>query len=482
LIVGRQLMGAVGSPIVVAIGQRFQTKHVLLAIALVRTVAITVVALQTLPSLALLVVMGMIEGVVAAPIRAIQNALLPSLARTPGELIASNSLTSIGETGAVLVGPAVAGLAIAAFGMQVAVLISAVICFLAVPFLVGLRTPGATPRAARVSARHELATSMRYLKRDRLVAGLLSVGLVAYVFLGTLQVYITEYSIDQLGLGDSGPALMLAVLGAGGLIGGVATAKLAKRTRLIPTLAVSLATLGLVSIGLAAWVNVATALVLMAVAGAAVAFNTVAATTIAQRSIDRDVLGQVLGVEAGLIVLGVGVGAGAAAALAGALDLQLALLVSGVAIIVVAVLSLGLRGLDKRADQIADALAMILRIDAFRPLSVALKSELAARLTQRSFPQKATIIAQGEPGRSFYLVGAGSCDVFVDDKPIRSLSAGDSFGEISLLRDIPRTATVTAHVESQIWELDRSGFLLAISGHTLTESAIDSVAANRLGQ
>jgi CRP-like cAMP-binding protein len=70
--------------------------------------------------------------------------------------------------------------------------------------------------------------------------------------------------------------------------------------------------------------------------------------------------------------------------------------------------------------------------------------------------------------------------VSVDGKTVRALTAGDHFGEIALLRDVPRTATVTASSEVDLYALERDEFIGAVTGHAPSGEAADAVVMQRL--
>jgi CRP-like cAMP-binding protein len=115
----------------------------------------------------------------------------------------------------------------------------------------------------------------------------------------------------------------------------------------------------------------------------------------------------------------------------------------------------------------------------FAPLSLAAKEHLAARLAPVAVPAGARVVTAGDAGDRFYIVDSGDLEITVGDmhKPAR---AGDYFGEIALLRDTPRTATVTATTDAHLYELDRADFLAAVTGHALATSAAHEVVDARL--
>ena len=100
----------------------------------------------------------------------------------------------------------------------------------------------------------------------------------------------------------------------------------------------------------------------------------------------------------------------------------------------------------------------------FRPLPFAIVEHLASELQPAADEPGDVIIGEGEPGERFYINAEGRARATKDGKQLRGMGPGESFGEIALLRRIPRTATVTAtsRVEARI--LAREEFLAAVTG------------------
>ena len=126
-----------------------------------------------------------------------------------------------------------------------------------------------------------------------------------------------------------------------------------------------------------------------------------------------------------------------------------------------------------RQQQLVDGVPM------FGPLSLAAKERLAAKLLALDVPEGATIVRAGEVGDRFYLIDSGTVRVGHEDGEKQS-GPGDYFGEIALLRDVPRTATVRAASAVHLYTLERADFLAAVTGHALAEAAAHDVVEARL--
>jgi CRP-like cAMP-binding protein len=90
---------------------------------------------------------------------------------------------------------------------------------------------------------------------------------------------------------------------------------------------------------------------------------------------------------------------------------------------------------------------------------------LARGLTPLSLAAGHVVCAKGDPGEHFYVIADGRLEVSDGGRPLRELTRGDAFGEIALLHDVPRTATVTTLTQATLFALERADFLAAVVGN-----------------
>jgi CRP-like cAMP-binding protein len=90
---------------------------------------------------------------------------------------------------------------------------------------------------------------------------------------------------------------------------------------------------------------------------------------------------------------------------------------------------------------------------------------LARKLEPKSFAAGETVFSQGDAGDLYWVIEQGSVTVSIDGVATSTLAAGEGFGEIALLRDVPRAATITAAEDVALYSLDRDDFIPAVTGH-----------------
>jgi MFS family permease len=411
--------------------------------------------------------------------RPAQSALVPALARTPEELTASNVVSGWVESVSVLAAPAATGvlLAVGSPGWAFAVLAGVV----GASALLVARVHGPAPACDARPVREEALAGFRLLGREpsvRLLVGLLGAQFVA---IGALDVLYVVLAISVLDLGGSGAGYLNAAFGAGGVAGIAVTAALIGRRRLLPPVVLGVAVWGAAFAVLAAWPTALAALLLLAAAGAGRSLLDVAGRTILQRTAPPEVLARVFGVLEGLSMAALAVGslltpllvslAGARWAAAGVgLLLPLAVLVT----------AQRLAEIDRRAPVPVVEIALLRSLPLFAPLGAPQLEALAHGLVETRVSAGETIVREGEPGERFYVVAEGELDVEARGRQLRRLARGDGFGELALLRDVPRTATVTARADARLFALDKPTFLASIGSHPRAAGEAERLVIERL--
>jgi MFS family permease len=254
-----------------------------------------------------------------------------------------------------------------------------------------------------------------------------------------------------------------------------------ERRRLAVSFGVALVFWGLPIALFAPRPDFAAAVVLLAVVGAANSVEDVAAFTLLQRIVPDEVLTRVLGVLWGLAMGGVALGSIAAPALVAAIGPRAAFVAVGAILPLLTLITWRrLVEIDRTVAAPAAELALIEGVPMFAPLPLAAKEHMAAALVPVSVAAGEIVIRAGDPGDRFYIVGDGEFEVVADGLPVMARD-GDYFGEIALLRNVLRTATVHAVVDSKLYALERDDFLAAVTGHSGVRAAGEAVVEERLG-
>jgi MFS family permease len=480
----RVLPSVVAAPFGAILGDRYRRERVVVAINVARS--ITIVSAAAAAALAapagVVYALASLMGLLQSIFRPTQSALLPLLARTPKELTAANLVLTTIESVGIFVGPAIGGVLIAVTGTDTVFAITGAVFLVAALVLVGVsveRTGEAqVRRKSFVSEAFAGFGTVVHDARLRLIIGLY--GLQTLVA-GAVNVLIVVLALETLDLGKAGIGFLNSAVGIGGLLGGVVAVGLVARPHLASAFGAGLALAGLPVAVIALLPHTATALVLLALAGLGTTVVDVAGITLLQRNTPDEVLTRVMGVVQSVFVGTLGLGAVLAPALIDGLGDRWTLAVVGIPIGVAAALAWPrFRQLDRAALAPANA-DVLRRIPIFSPLPPPIVEQLARDAHPLHVSDGHPIVRAGEKGDDFYVILKGDVEVQADGERPRVLREGDSFGEIALLRDVPRTATVTARSPVELLVIEREPFLAAVTGHPESAAAAHAVAAARLG-
>jgi MFS family permease len=483
----RLVPAAVVSPFAGLLADRYPRERVLLATELTRIVLVSAVAVCVFADAAPWVVyaLSIAATIAVTPFRSAQAALTPTLARGPAELTAANAVASGVESLAVFVGPALAGLVLAVADTGVAFVVAAVLVATSALLLTLLRVERAERPRGEVEASTLVSEALAGFRTIWVQPSLrvMMVLLTAQTAVaGLVQVYLVVVAIEVLDLGTGGVGFLNSAIGIGALVGAVAALALTGARRLAPPFLLGNLMWGLPLVVVGLWPEAAVALVLFGLLGLGNSISDVAGLTIVQRAVPDDVLARVFGVIQMLWFAAIGIGAGLAPVLIGWLDIETALVVTGLAMIALVV---ALWPLVSRIDAAApapspDELRVLGSIPIFSPLPGPSLESLARRLVPLRLEPGAVVVREGDAGDRFYIVAEGEVEVLEDGRPISTLRPGGYFGEIALLRDVPRTATVVTKTHVVLYALDREDFLAAVTSHAPSEHAAQEVVSARL--
>jgi Cyclic nucleotide-binding domain/Major Facilitator Superfamily len=399
--------------------------------------------------------------------RPTQSALLPALARTPEELTASNVVAGWVEGITVLLAPAAAGVVLMVAGPgAVFAVFAGVIALSALATRPLIGRPAVDARPDDAVAGDSLAAGLATLKAEPAARLLVLLLAAQFVAIGALDVLYVVLAKDTLALGDAWAGYLNAAFGAGGALGIAATVTLIGRPRLMPALVLGIVAWAVSLAVLAAVPRAGTALLLLGTAGLARMLADVAGRTLLQRAAPPEVLARVFGVLEGLQDAALAAGSLLAPALVAAGGASLALIGTAAVLPLVALVAFRrLRHIDQKARIPVVELSLLRAMPIFAGLPAPALEGLAGSLNPRAVGVGEVLIRQGEIGEEFFAIAGGELDVDVDGLVVRTVSRGDGVGEIALVRDCPRTASVVARTEAHVFSLAKGPFLAAVSGH-----------------
>jgi len=215
--------------------------------------------------------------------------------------------------------------------------------------------------------------------------------------------------------------------------------------------------------------------------GVANVFDDVGVYSALQQVIPTRLMGRALGARRAVLLLSMGLGSAVAPLLIRAWGARGTLVATGALLVVTAVVFLpSLTTIDSKISLPGPGFALLRKVPFFSPLPYAITERLASELQTAAYEPGDVVIRQGEPGERFYVIAEGQVGIFKNGEQTDQLGTGDSFGEIALLRRIPRTATVTAISRLETRILDREAFLAAVTGNPESMMHADEVVSARL--
>jgi hypothetical protein len=481
----RMLAGVTVALGIAGIGDRVRSEVLLRGSTALKAILLTLATVTAAvdgPALGVVALAGVSSGLEGA-YRPLQAATLQWLVRTPAELAAANVVASMMESTGNLIGPVLAGVLLAVSDPTASIALAA--GFFAFAWVSLLRLTVESHRPASTSTRlvHDMVTGVKAFVQIAPPGGFAILAFAQTFVRGAVTVLIAVLAVDVLALGEQAVGWLNAALGVGGLVGGVITAAVVRVTRLGRTFIAGMLLWGLPLVLLWLVTSPAAAYLAFVAIGIGNAVEDVGAFTLLTRLLSPRMTARVLGVLEIAALGGIGLGSVAAPSLLDAFDLRGTL----------ALLGLGLTGLtivharrfariDRTMPQPGREVDLLRGLPMFAPLPLAVTELLTAELRPQQFARGSVVMREGDPGEEFHVIASGSASVTVGGTPRPPLGPGECFGEIALLRDIPRTATIIAVDELHTLVLRRDQFLAAIASSARSGVAAESLVAERLGE
>jgi MFS family permease len=483
----RYLSMALVLPLASTLADRYPRKWVMLVSDVLRAALVLVAAGVIAADGPPLAVYGLaiVTALVGTIFRPAQAALLPGLARDPGELTAANVASSTIESVGFFLGPALGGLLLAVADIQTVYVVNAATFIWSAAFIVGLRAPAITraeeaDEDERQTVLSNAGAGFRVILGNRDLRLVIGVYCAQTVVAGASLVFVVTLALDLLDLGRSGVGYLDAVMGIGGLVGGFVALVLAQRGRLALDFGVGVLLWSAPLLAIAAWPTVGVAAAAMVLIGLGNSLVDINAYTILQRTVPDAVMGRVFGAMESAIIGAMAGGALLMPLLIETLGIRAALAVLGGAVGGIVVLALaGLRRIDLTALA-PPGLELVRRISIFTALPEPILERLARALIPVEAEADDVLIREGDEGDRFYAIEEGTVVVSKEGRWVAELGPGDYFGEIALLRDVPRTATVTAKTDTKLHALERDVFIPAVTGHHDVQEVAETAMATRL--
>ena len=481
----RLLPAALVAPFAALLGDRFRRRRIMVAADLARVCAMGGAAAAVFAGAPAPVVyaLAVLTAVASTAFGPAQSALLPSLARSPEELTAANATSTTLESIGFFLGPALGGLLLTVTSVGAVFAATAALFLWSALVLSRISVDSRGDPSAEVESigREALAGFRAILgeRRLRLVVGLYGAQtLVA----GIMRVLVVVIALRILDLGPSGVGFLNSADGVGALAGVFVLLGVITTGRLAGVFGLGIVMWGVPLVLLGIWPSVPLALFCFGVVGVGNVLVDVAGLTLLQRTAPDKVRARVFGVFESVFLATIGIGAILAPLLISAFCTRGALIAAGGGLTVVALLFWRRLGtVDAPALVPESELALLRNIPIFAPLPPVTLEQLAVNLSHVRVAAGSVVFREGDPGDRFYVVERGEVTVEPEGRPPVTLGRGDYFGEIALLRDVPRTATVRARTDAELWALERDIFIAAVTGHAPSAQAADAVIATHLG-
>ena len=496
---------ALATPFVSTLADKYPRKRVMIYSDLYSAVLVVLatVCLYADTSALPIYVLAVVTAFGGSAFRAAQGAITPQLADTTEQLTASNGTASTLESLAIFVGPAIATGLLAVTDVEIVFLLNVVSFAWSMLMVAGIHVRRAEEEAEKAAEPESLGEALveaaeeeaeqaegflretsagfRAIRQDKDLLVTVVEGSAQTVVAGALAVIPLVIAVEILNTGAKGVGLLDSVMGLGAIFGGIFAIARATRHKLGQDLIVGVFLWSFPLILITIWPTPIAAFAVMAVLGFANPVVDVNVFTVIQRLTPDAVLGRVFGAFETCLIGTMAVGSAIAPLMLHLWGLRTTVGVLGVVIGLIAVLGYPrMRSLDRRLEAPA-GLPLLRAIPMFAPLNPVTLDHLARVLDRVEVVAGDVIVHEGDESDLFYVIESGRVKVTAaDGQVLREEGPGDYFGEIGLLRDVPRTATITAMEPTLLLALEREEFLDAVTGQGESRRLAEDVVTRRL--
>ena len=497
----RLVLMTIVTPFASTIVDRLPRKMVMISTDVIRAVLCLAVAglIWADGPVWLVFVLATVAPLIGAPFRPAVAALMPKLVKTPDELTAANGTASTIESLAFFMGPAIAAILVSAIGIPVVVVFNALTFLWSALLVSQIRMPSEEPARAADSTEAsdaedpdevaeeesqsffmESMEGFKAIWRDpdlRLVSGVYS---AQTVVAGASAVFSIEMAVQMTDFGSAGVGYLDSAMGVGALLGGLVAVGRSSIGKLGTDFGVGVVFWALPLLLTAIWPQMWAAFLAMFIIGVANPVVDVNASTILQRKTDDEVMGRVFGALDTALIGAMALGSAIMPVMIHFWGLRWSLAVLAILISASVLPAFGrLKAMDATLRE-PEGLALLRQVPLFAPLELKSLERVAQQLVRIEVPAGEVLIREGDEGDRFYVIDSGQMTASFEGSVLRQMGPGDPFGEIALLRDVPRTATVTADEPTVVLALDRADFLDAVTGNSEVNNRADDMISKRI--
>ncbi|MGH9304848.1 MAG: MFS transporter [Acidimicrobiales bacterium] len=492
-VVLRLAVSTLSSPYSGVIAERFERIRLMVTLdssAFFYTLLLAFVIAEHAP-IGLILAMGVVTSMMLSPYEPALSAVLPQIAGED-DLGPANSLNLAISNLAVVFGPAVGALMLLLGSTADVLVFNAATFGASALFVVRLKVrskPSDVTEGGKASALGQLGVGVKAILSNRTVALLVGFCLLDSCFDGLQKILYIVVSHRQIGGGTASYGFLFAMNGIGGIVAASFANRLAKRNRLALTVVLGMTALFLPMAGIAFTHERVVAYLLTVVSGMGMFVVDVVAVTAMQRSLAPELIARVFGIFWAVITGGIMISTIAATAVLNAVGLRGALIAFGFGVTALSVLGYPLlrsgdRAAAARAELLRPIAVLLEGCELFATAGQAALERLAALASCRIVDAGTAVVREGEAADALYLIEEGTVQVTAAgeagiERSLRTMTAGQYFGEIGLLESIPRTATVTATSPLALYRIEGPDFLAALARNT-GSARLMADAASRL--